>query len=359
MIYLFQAASQGRRDLTLADFDEQQIRWAIETGLGPLLFETLKGDIEASKSELWPLLHSSYLTAQMLTVEQLDAMDEIIDACEEQGHILTLLKGISICDQHYPEPHLRLMRDIDFLVEEAALPTVESLLLKLGYRQQSKRSPEFFEKHHHSMPFFHPQRGLWVEVHRRLISPESKMGTDRFLSLENIKSQLRLSKFRGREVNRLSDEFQIVYIASHWSQKFNAVGGMIAMLDIIFLLKNTKDTLRWEQILKWFHGLTDPPHLYLMLAYLDKYQLIDIAPEILHQLFLRQGSFGKLNLRIVHSLIDNYFLNGRAFGRVLSLRNLRILWKTLLLPGPPLRNFLLLPWNLLPSRLAIRSRFHR
>jgi len=27
-------------------------------------------------------LHSSYLTAQMLTVEQLDAMSEIIDACE-------------------------------------------------------------------------------------------------------------------------------------------------------------------------------------------------------------------------------------------------------------------------------------
>ncbi len=360
LIPLLQAASKGRDDLTLAAFDEAQIRWAIETGLGPLLFQTTKTDPEAAMSPLWPLLQSANLTAHMLTGEQLNAMGEIIDACEGQGHVLTLLKGISICVQHYSEPHLRLMRDVDFLVQDNAFPFVESILLKLGYRQQAKKPPEFYEKHHHSMPFFHPQRGLWVEVHRGLFSPEGKIDTDEVFSPEIIKTQIRLLEFRGRRATRLSDELQIIYIASHWARgNFKVVGSMIAMMDIICLLKNTKDTLCWEQILDWLHGSAASTHLYLMLTYLDKYQLVDVAPEILHGLFLRQRSFGNMNLKIMHTLIDHYFVDGRTFGRVLNLRNLRILWRTLLLPGQPFRNLMLVPWNLLPSRLWIRSHFYR
>jgi len=356
LIPLLQAASQGREDLRLAAFQKAQICWAVETSLGPLLFQTTKADPEATTSPLWTLLQSANLTACLLTGEQIDAMSEIIDACKGHVPVLTLLKGISICDQHYPEPHLRAMRDIDFLVEDAALPAVESLLLKLGYRQQSKKKPpEFYQTHHHSMPFFHLQKGVWVEVHRGLFPSKSKVGTDKVFSLENIKDQLRPSEFQGRKVTRFSNELQIVYIASHWACGFNAIGGMVSMLDIIYLLKNIKDTLHWEKILDWLHGSVAAAHLYLMLTYLDKYQLIDVAPEILHGLFLRQQSFGNVNLKIVHSLIDQYLVYGRDPGQVLSLRNLGILWQTLLLPGRPFRNLMLVPWLLLlPFRLRTR-----
>lgn len=355
LIPLLQAASQSQGSLTLAVFNEAQIRWAVETGLGPLLFQATKADPDAPTSALWPLLQSANLTAQVLAGEQVNAMVEIIDACTGQGHVLTLLKGISVCDQYYPEPHLRPMRDIDFLVQDAHLPSVESLLLKLGYRQQSKRPPEFFEKHHHTMPFFHPQKGIWVEVHRRLFSPKSGIGVDKVFSLENIETHLRPSEFQGRKVTRLSDELQTIYIVSHWARAFYVVGGMIAMLDTIYLLNNTKDMLRWEQILDWAKDSSVSTYLYVMLTYLDQYKLIDCSPEILHELFLRQKSFGNLNLKIVHILIDQYLVDGRTFGRMLNRRNLRILWRTLLLPGPPFRNLMLIPWNLLPSRLRIRS----
>lgn len=87
LIPLFQAASQGRADLTLAAFDEAQIRWALETGLGSLLFQTTKADPKGANSPLWPLVQSANLTAQMLTTEQLNAMDEIIDACTGRGFV--------------------------------------------------------------------------------------------------------------------------------------------------------------------------------------------------------------------------------------------------------------------------------
>lgn len=334
LIPLLRAASQGRHNLMLGAFDEAQIHWAIETGLGPLLFRTTKAHPQASTSPLWPLLQGADLTARMLTSEQLDAMDEIIDACEGRVPTLTLLKGISICEQYYPEPHLRPMRDIDFLVEAAAHPTVESLLFKLGYRQQSKSSPEVYERHHHSMPFFHPKRSIWVEVHRGLFPRKSKVGAEKVFSLDNLITQLRPSKFQGRKVNRLSDELQLVYIASHWAKKFKAIGGMIALLDVIYLLNHVKNKLNWKQILDWLPGSVASIDLYLMLTYLVKYKLIEIAPEILHELSSKQRSLGSLNLKIVHTLIDRYLVDGRAFGRILSLGNLDILWKTLLLPGP-------------------------
>jgi len=93
-----------------------------------------------------------------------------------------------------------------------------------------------------------------------------------------------------------------------------------------------------------------------MLAYRQRYQLIHVPSEVLHGLFVRQHAFGRLNYTIMRRLIDRYLAEGRAFGRVLSCRNLAILWKTLLVPGPPLRNLMLVPWNVsLPSRLSTRS----
>ncbi len=354
MMSLLQAASQGRGNLRWAAFDEPRIRWAVETGLGPLLFQTTKGDPEKARSPLWLLVRRADLTGRMLIGEHLDAMGEIIDACEGCVPPLTLLKGISICEQYYPAPHLRPMRDIDFLVEAAFLPAVESLLMKLGYRQQSDRPPEVFERLHHSMPFFHPQRGVWVEVHRRLFPPTRTVGGDEVFSPEHVKTQLRPSEFQGRKVNRLSNELQIVYIASHWASDFKVVGGMVAMLDMMHLLKTTKYVVNWEQILAWLHGSVASTHLYLMLSYLDKYQLIAIAPEILHELFLSQRPLRNINLKIMHRLIDRYLVDGTYLGQLLNLENLDSLWKTLLSPGSPFRNLIQAARGI----LRLRTRFY-
>jgi len=355
LISLLRAASQRQGNLTLGIFDEAQIRWIIETGLGPLLFYTMKAGIGELSSQLRPLLQGADLTARMLTAEHLDAMCEIVDACEGRVPPLTLLKGISICRQYYPQPHLRTMRDIDFLVENAALPSVETILLALGYRQQSQIPHAFWQKHHHSMPFFHSQRGIWVEVHRGLVSAKSGLGGDNVFSPENVKTQLRPSEFQGRKVTRLSDELQVVYIASHWARDFKFIGGMVAFLDMIYLWNNKSGKLDWDQILKWSSGSVASTYLYLFLSYLDKYRLIDISPKILNELFLRQRSFGKVNLRIAHSLIDRYLVEGRNCGKRFALRNCALLWEALLYARPPLLNLALAPWKLLlPRRLKNR-----
>ena len=347
---LLQAASQNRTDLPLADFRAEQIRWAVETGLGPLLRRSTANDPKARTSPLWPLVQGADVTARVIVGEQMDAMDEILRACEGQTQPLTLLKGISICGQYYPEPHLRLMRDIDVLVDQETIPTVESLLLQLGYRRDSECSPEFYDMHHHVTPLFHPRRRVWVEIHRGLFPANSGLGSASVFSLENLRAEFRPSEFRGRPVNCLGNEMQVVYLASHWTFGFRRVGGMVGMLDLIYLLKNAR-ALRWERILDWLEGSIASTSVYLLLTYLIRHRLVDIAPEILRELFLRQRSFGRLNLKTLHALIDRYVADGREFGQLVSARNFDILWRTLLAPGPPSRNVLLLLWNLLPSRV--------
>jgi hypothetical protein len=353
LLAILQAAQRDRSDLTLAWFPEPRIRWAVATGLGPLLVQAVAGDPDAPASPYWPLLHGADLTAKLLAAEQLEATSEIIDACSGRVPPLTLLKGISLCEAHYPSPHLRPMRDIDVLVPEAAIPEVNNILHGLGYREHPEAPEEFYRHHHHCVPLVLPRTGIWVEVHRRLSSLRHQgSGLDPFRP-EQVRTQIRPSTFRGRRVNRLSEELQVPYIASHWASSPKPLhhgGGWVAMLDLIYLLKRTP-RLRWEDILRELEGSVVGAHLYLLLGYLERYGLVELPAGVVERLARMQPCVAGPSRHILHRIIDDYVLEGREYGRLVTRRNMEILWKTLLSPGSPARNLAILPWNLLSHRL--------
>jgi len=331
---LLQAAAHGREDLPLAVMEAAQVHWAIESGFGPLLWYTTRAAAGAAASPLWPLVQGTDLAARLLTAEQCEAMGEILEACRGRMPPVTLLKGISISAQYYPVPHLRLMRDLDVLVDETALPTLESVLSTLGYRQQSHLPPTFYATHHHSRPFVHPARGLWVEIHRGLFPPSSRLGMDRLFWRETLDQQRQLSAFRDHEVFRLSPEWQLVYIAAHWAFEFPR-SGLVALLDMIYLLRRTASAFDWARLLDWLEGSAAAAPLYLLLTYLDAYHVVDLAPEVLRNLSMRQHVLGPVSLALMQRLLDRYLMAGPPTGLVLSAHRLEILWQTLLAPGSP------------------------
>jgi hypothetical protein len=338
LIRLVRASARGERDLRIQAFDEDTIRWAIETGLAPLLVRATADDPDAVTSPLWPLLQGANLTARLLSALQMDAMAEIIDACRGEVPPLVLLKGISMCEHDYPEPHLRPMRDLDFLVEDDWTVRVEAILTRLGYVHRSERSDAFYATHHHVAPFFHADTGIWVDVHRALFGPRSELGADGVFTLQTLKAELRPSRFRGRVVRRLSDDLQLVHVACHWAHGLRVVGGMIAMADISYLLNSTP-SLRWGQILRWMDGSAASRHLCLLLTYLDKRGLIDVEPDIIRRLYLRQSSFDRFTMALGHLLLDRYVVGGHDFGAVMSEMNFQRLWRIAVLRKRPSRNF--------------------
>jgi Uncharacterised nucleotidyltransferase len=361
LIRVLQAAARRRTDLPLAPLEAAGVRWLIETGLGPLLWYTTHAAPETVASPHWPLVHGTHLAARLLTAEQFAAMEELLEACRNRVPPLTLLKGISIGEQYYPAPHLRLMRDLDVLADDAALPAVEAILATLGYRQQSQRPPTFYATHHHSMPFVHPTRGLWVEVHRGLFPPASALGADRLFSQEVLKQQRQPSVFQGHEVFRLSPELQLVYLAAHWALAFQRIGGLIALLDAIYLLQRTAGVLDWGRLLTWLQGSAAADPLYLLLTYLDAAHLVDLAPEVLRDLGARHHALSQTALAIGHWLVDRYLVAGHPMGQILSDYRLEVLWQTLLLaPGAPGGKLLRVPWHwLVASRVGPGGRLRR
>jgi len=251
---------------------------------------------------------------------------------------ITLLKGCSVAREFYPERHLRVMRDLDVLVEAKDQPIIESLLFEIGFRQKSTNTAVYYLTHHHSMPFYHRPTGIWVEIHHGLFPQASRLSALPVFSRDNIAAESRLCQVDGIAVKRFTPELQIVYTASHWALGLIDLkhrGGLFAFLDTIFILRGAQQGLRWKIIFDWVQNSVAATHLYLLLSYLQYKNIVCIDQDILRELFDRQKSFGMTNLKIAHWLITRYLVAGTV---PLARGKLSILWENLLRDQKPVRN---------------------
>jgi hypothetical protein len=174
----------------------------------------------------------------------------------------------------------------------------------------------------------------------------SALGADRLFSPEILQQQRQPSVFQGHEVFRLSPELQLVYMAAHWASEFGRIGGLITLLDAIYLLQRTAGVLDWGRLLTWLQGSAAADPLHLLLTYLDTAHLVDLTPEVLRDLGARPHALSPTALAIGHWLVDRYLVAGHPIGWVLSDYRLDVLWQTLLLgPGAPRSKLLQVPWH--------------
>jgi Uncharacterised nucleotidyltransferase len=352
LIALLKTASGDQNNFDLIDFRDAEIRWAITTGLGPLLFRSIAGGPISFDPSLTMTLKAADLTARIETGEKVDAMCEIIDACAGAIPPLVLLKGISTCTQYYPEPHLRSMADIDVLIEEQFIGAVESVLINLGYSRPSEVSSEFYQTHHHTAPFYDPRRDVWVEIHRRLLPRRTKSAQSEVFSPENVAKELRLSQIQGLAVRRLSDELQIIHTSAHWAQQLQTNHGLMAMLDIVYIIKHAGYRLDWSTITRWVKLRPPTIEFCLLLAYLAHHEVVVIDRDIIRRLTSADNAFTEEKLRLLFWLTDRYIAQGRPFDLIFSLRNVSIIWHTLISTQSLTEAFILLPLRLvLPSHL--------
>ncbi|MCI0427997.1 MAG: nucleotidyltransferase family protein, partial [Nitrospiraceae bacterium] len=334
---LIRAFSQDRRDLELAAFDDQTLTWAQDVGIGPLLLRTVGLTRQnAPSSTHRKALLSADLTARVLCGMLLDATEEVLDSASENAHAITLLKGISICEDLYPEPHLRTMGDIDLLVDPGMQRSIECLLYKLGYHQRSEYPPEFYVNHHHSMPFYHLERPICIEVHTSLFPVEMTVARDKVFLPEYVGRQRVSFVFRGHLARRLRPELQLVYICSHMAERLTWSREPLAFIDLILLLRKYGTELDWENIVSSLEGTVAASHTYVLLSYLSKHGLARIPPQVLEVLRTTQKCVNRITLPLLHRIIDRYLLRRPLFTSVATKQTVGITWATLLRPRHPL-----------------------
>jgi putative nucleotidyltransferase-like protein len=287
-------------------------------------------------------VEGSDLAARVESADQLEAALEIVDASQAVLPPLGLLKGLSLCAQEYPEPHLRPMRDLDLLVDHAGVAALEGVLERLGYGREA--TAQSYAGHHHTTPFVHPRTKVWVEVHHGLFPPASALGSDPLFAPERVREQLHDSTLHGRPVRRLGVEMQVVYLCAHWassSKLLGGRGGLLPLLDLVYLLRS--HAVRWPVLLAWLVGSAAAPGVYALLAYGARRGVLSLPPEVLEGVRQRQRAFDAVTLALAFALVDRCMAEGRRRLPVVGRTGLGVLWKALFLPGPPLRNFSRVP----------------
>lgn len=350
LLPVLKAVAKGNTDLNLGKLDPLAIGDAIKNGLGAVLAHISCDSTTNSRSAFASEIRAADLTARLLTADILDALGHILRASNTASYPYRplLIKGAAMALLHYPAPHMRTMGDIDICIPLAHQSEFEAHLRTLGFTQTSHLPAEYYEHHHHSMPFWHPEWRVWVEVHTRLFPPQSPLAENSRFTLAGIDSQLQTLEVHGSPARAMNSELQLLYTCTRWLEELDVERGIFPMLDVVLLIRNQGHALNWDRIFVMLEGSpsTVTTAMHAMLAYLCDWDIISVPREVLGRLATGDRHTNRASLWILHTMVTMFLGMRRPYGRFLTERNVRIIWSTLSQAPTPLKNLLRLPYRI-------------
>lgn len=363
MLLLLQAIVEDRSDFDLRGYSEATVRQAIDAGLGAALYRITRHGLKGAWHDV---LRAQELAARVESLGRLDALEEILAAGpRELSEQVLLLKGISLCQRIYPEPHLRMMGDIDLLVPSASQGALENILSGLGYVQRSRQEPEFYVRHHHSMPFMHARTGVVVEVHTGLFPPDSRLGSVELFRPGSFWPRRVTGEFRGFRIHRLDGETELAYLASHWINERRFFGtAVIPMLDLALLIRNQPAGFDWNRMFRAVAGTPAAASVRVALGFIHDRVGVRLPAAVRRQLAGLNSRPQAVVDPLLRWMLDRYAVRAAAFGRLWTRNMANSVWDALLAPRPGWRNILSLPWHLVfpyghPRRYDLRFQVRR
>ncbi len=151
--------------------------------LGPLLWRSLSRH-PVLAPPVWERLEQAYLENAARNLYIRDEVARVLGALEGVGVPAMLLKGAALIETVYPDPALRVMRDVDILVPEQDAQRAQAAVADLGYRpgpvlRGDEGSGEWMAEHHyHLPPLVSPERVVAVELHWHLVPPRDRARFD-------------------------------------------------------------------------------------------------------------------------------------------------------------------------------------
>lgn len=296
---------------------DRHIRWLIEGGLGPLLHHATRAQPEAVPARWRHELLAAELTARVRRAALDSVGATLLDACAAQGVELTLLKGVSVSVQLYPEPHLRPMSDIDVLFPgEAYGKVVDALTGAQGAfeRVEFERPPG----PHHDEPLRHRALGVIVELHRGLYDDGSPLAAGSLFSADAVLRRAEPALWLGRRVRRLPAELQLAYIAASWFNDMTVLkvqpSFLPSLCDALLLMRHCGAQLDWRRLRGWLDNPMARGCLYALLAYLPRFGVPPAPTDFMRWLAQAQDVVGPLQLRLIHRMLDHHLVDARPWS---------------------------------------------
>jgi hypothetical protein len=212
----------------------------------PMIYQRLKKLGHPSiPSHVMESLHKGYMknTFQMLRLSgEMECLSKQFSSNQIQ---LLFLKGPVLAAALYGDISLRTSSDLDVLVPIHRLEQADELLFQLGYVKEDYFSTVLSEwrwRHHH-LTYFHPEKGIKLEVHWRQNPGPSK--EPNFRELWERKRVSSISKF---PVYLLGREDLFLFLVSHGAR--HGWSRLRWLLDIHQILKQEFDWSRTVRLLK-------------------------------------------------------------------------------------------------------------
>lgn len=291
----------------------EQIDFLCDVGLGPIAFKVYGNDFERLDSARHSVLRSVELTTRAIYRQLEEATVELAGELQNAGVVPIFLKGISVAAEFYAPPHLRVMGDIDILVQREQVDIVMARVMDLGYENPEAHLRTHREPGAHHLPAaLHPRTGVVVEVHTGLFATDEFYAAEAVFRLDNIARNTVEFDYRGTRAARFTPEFQFIFTASKWSADRDWAVNMMNINDMVHILRKYQATFDWTVLSRWF---ADSPHLVLIIApllrYLERADIVTLLPQMNELLVRGDRQLGPRKLKMLAWLLRTFPFGAR------------------------------------------------
>ncbi len=210
-----------------------------------LSLDKLQNKPEPSVYQEWQL---SYFFAVQRDARQQLAYEQVTQALHEKG-IRTLEAQGTVTKTLYPSPELRMMSDIDFIVDEENFSAVEELMQGLGYTTWLVQPGELNAE----------AEDIEIEFHAEFFSKDIYGQREQYYDAVNHPFSHAAPSAEKPLKWVLEDTYFYLYSLLHTIKHFEVMGcGIRRILDLFYLKKayvETADTALIERVLQE-HGFT-------------------------------------------------------------------------------------------------------
>ena len=317
-----------------ASLSDQDLEHLYGIGLASIALVRLGPKLDELSDESRLLLRSADLTARVVYGQIRDTTGEVLDTALRHDIPVVLLKGISIAEDLYDEPHHRLMGDVDVLVSVEQANDLYELLDELGYSSPNgAQKPTLPDGHHHLEETCQPDSGISVEIHTSLFSA-TPMSDEHLFQIPNIWKLTEPAEYFGVPCLRFRPELQLLYTVAHWAVDQKWARNVISINDVVLMLRRYDDRLDWRLIATW---LPDNPLLAncltVILTFFKDIGIMNIPATITHEIEGSARQIGAANMKLLHQLMLKFPLsNRRRSPSPVTILAVRIFWQAMLEP---------------------------
>lgn len=177
----------------------------------------------------------------------LEQVKEVGDVFNSRGIGMVVMKGAGyLVENLYQDQAERIMTDIDILVRDRDWHEAAALLIEMGYYHPVEVKDGDYKSHRHLPPFFHPEKVVPVELHRKPLHGDFEWA----LHTEDVMND---SVVMGEGPVRVMSQshqqvMQYLHERHHTRGKLSSIGTLRGMYDFHLLAR--RQTPKKRDILK-------------------------------------------------------------------------------------------------------------